>query len=295
MPKGKGRLTFVPPMLPTRVPEPPSGGDWIHEVKLDGYRSQIVINGDDVRIYTRTGIDWSSKFRDLVEAARALGLDNAIIDGETIVTNEAGLPDFAALQKAITQRQRQHDLYLVAFDLLYLNGQDLRELGVEERRDILQGLIRPGERIQFSEAMPGESDALFYLIDKAGMEGMVSKRRGSKYRSGETRQWLKTKSFVVSELELLGVQRESGKAAFALLAEPDTRRYVGSAFITLPLDIRERLWKRVQEHAGPQPRGMKKRPATQWVKPGVKLRIKHLRGDHSHIRHASLLGFSDEE
>ncbi|TIP22317.1 MAG: ATP-dependent DNA ligase, partial [Mesorhizobium sp.] len=111
-------------MEPKLVPEPPGGEDWIHEVKLDGYRSQIVINGDDVRIYTRTGIDWSSKFRDLVEAARALGLDNAIIDGETIVTNEAGLPDFAALRRAISQRQ--HDLYLVAFDLLYLNGQDLR-------------------------------------------------------------------------------------------------------------------------------------------------------------------------
>ncbi|WP_342586905.1 RNA ligase family protein [Mesorhizobium wenxiniae] len=257
---GEGRLSFIPPMLRTQVPEPPSGSDWIHEVKLDGYRSQIVINDDDVRIYTRSGIDWSSKLRGLIEAARALGLDNAIIDGETIVTNEAGLPDFASLQKAITQRQ--HDLYLVAFDLLHLNGQDLPDLGVEERRDILHGLIRPGERIQFSEAMPGESDALFYLIDKAGMEGMVSKRRGSKYRSGETRQWLKTKSFVVSELELLGVQRESGKAAFALLAEPDTRRYVGSAFITLPIDIRERLWKRVTEHAGPPPRGMKKRPAT---------------------------------
>ena len=287
------RLAFIPPMEPKLVTKPPEGEDWIHEIKLDGYRTQIVINSpEDIRVFTKTGADWSSKYAGLVEAARELDVENAIIDGEAVVPNEAGLPDFVALQKAITQRQ--HDLYLVAFDLLHLNGQDLRDLGVEERRDILHGLIRPGERIQFSEAMPGESDALFYLIDKAGMEGMVSKRRGSKYRSGDTRLWLKTKSFVVSELELLGVQRESGKAAFALLAEPDTRRYVGSAFITLPLDIRERLWKRVREHAGPPPRGMKKRPATQWVKPGVKLRIKHLRGDHSHIRHASLLGFSDE-
>jgi bifunctional non-homologous end joining protein LigD len=97
-----------------------------------------------------------------------------------------------------------------------------------------------------------------------------------------------------SELELLGVQRESGKAAFALLAEPDTRGYVGSAFITLPIDIRKRLWKRVREHAGPPPRGMKKRPATQWVAPGLKLRVKHLRGEHQ-LRHASLLGFSEDE
>lgn len=105
---------------------------------------------------------------------------------------------------------------------------------------------------------------------------------------------MKTKSFIVDEFELLGVERERGKAAFALLAEPGTRRYVGSAFITLGHDVRERLWKRVQEHAGPPPEAMKKRQATQRVKPGVKLRVKHLRGDHSHIRHASLLGFSDE-
>ncbi|RUV67855.1 MAG: hypothetical protein EOR33_27060 [Mesorhizobium sp.] len=78
-----------------------------------------------------------------------------------------------------------------------------------------------------------------------------------------------------------------------LLAEPGTGKYVDSAFITLGRDMKERLCKRVQEHAGP-PEALKKRPATQWVKPGVKLRIKHFRGDHSHIRRASLLGFSDE-
>ncbi|TJW71060.1 MAG: ATP-dependent DNA ligase, partial [Mesorhizobium sp.] len=93
----------------------------------------------------------------------------------------------------------------------------------------------------------------------------------------------------------LGVEREPGKAAFALLAEPGTGRYVGSAFITLGRDMKERLMKRVREHAGPPPEAMKKRPATQWVAPGVKLRVKHLRGDHAHIRHGSLLGFSDEE
>ncbi|TGV62460.1 ATP-dependent DNA ligase, partial [Mesorhizobium sp. M2D.F.Ca.ET.160.01.1.1] len=114
------------------VAKPPEGDDWIHEVKLDGYRSQIVINGPDVRIYTRRGLDWSEKYRDLVEAAKALDVETAIVDGETIVTNDAGIPDFAALRRAITRRQ--HDLYFVAFDLLHLNGHDLRDLGVEERR-----------------------------------------------------------------------------------------------------------------------------------------------------------------
>ncbi|WP_287206002.1 hypothetical protein [Mesorhizobium sp.] len=93
----------------------------------------------------------------------------------------------------------------------------------------------------------------------------------------------------------MGVARQPGEAAFALLAQPGTRKYIGTALISLGRDMKERLLKRVREHAGPPPEAMKKRPGTQWLRPGVKLRIKHLRGDHSQIRHASLLGFSDEE
>ncbi|WP_287138967.1 ATP-dependent DNA ligase [Mesorhizobium sp.] len=280
-------------MEPKLVVKPPEGENWIHEIKLDGYRSQIVINGPDVRIYTKTGADWTSKYIGLVDAARELGVENAIIDGEAVVTNAAGLPDFAALQKAV--HSNPYGMILGAFDILHLNGHDLRDIGCKARREILYGIIKPNSRIQFSEAMPGDAKAIFYLVDQAGIEGIVSKRADSKYRSGPTSNWLKTKSFTVDEFELIGVEREPGKAAFALLAEPGTGKYVGSAFITLGRDMRERLWKRVQEHAGPPPEAMKKRPATQWVGPGVKLRIKHLRGDHSHIRHASLLGFGDEE
>ncbi|RWE62968.1 MAG: ATP-dependent DNA ligase [Mesorhizobium sp.] len=288
------RLAFILPMEPKLVAKPPGGDDWIHEIKLDGYRSQIVINSpEDIRVFTKTGADWTSKYTGLVEAARELEVENAIIDGEAVVTNGVGLPDFGALQKAV--HSDPYAMVLGAFDILHLNGHDLRDIGCKARREILFGIIKPNSRIQFSEAMPGDAKAIFYLADQAGLEGIVSKRADSKYRSGPTSNWLKTKSFTEGEFELLGVEREPGKAAFALLAEPGTRKYVGSAFITLGREMRERLWKRVQEHVGPPPEAMRKRPATQWVAPGVKLRIKHLRGDHSHIRHASLLGFSDEE
>ncbi|RWQ69399.1 MAG: ATP-dependent DNA ligase [Mesorhizobium sp.] len=288
------RLEFIPPMEPKLVAKPPGGEDWIHEIKLDGYRSQIVINSpEDICVFTKTGADWTNKYAGLVEAARELEVGNAIIDGEAVVTNEAGLPDFAALQKAV--HSDPYSMYLGAFDILRLNGHDLRDIGCKARREILYGIIKPNSRIQFSEAMPRDAEGIFYLADQAGLEGIVSKRADSKYRSGPTTNWLKIKSWTVDEFELMGVEREPGKAAFALLAEPGTGKYVGSAFITLGRDVKERLWKRVQEHAGPPPEAMKKRSATQWVGPGVKLRIKHLRGDHSHIRHASLLGFGDEE
>ncbi len=278
-------------MMPTLVAKPPQGDDWMHEAKFDGYRSQIIIEDGGVRIFTRRGLDWTARYRDLAEAAKGLNVQNAIIDGEIIVLNEDGISDFAALRKAITRRQ--HDLYFVAFDLLHLNSHDLRDMALEDRRDILAGLIEPGSRIQFSEALPGEANAIYHLVNTAGLEGMLSKRAGSKYRSGPTTNWLKTKSFTESEFELLGVERERGKPAFALMAEPGTRKYVGSAFVSVNREMRERLWKRVQEHAGPPPKDMPKRPATQWVKPGIKARIKHLRGEED-LRHASLQDFWDE-
>ena len=284
------RLKFIPPLLPTLVEKPPEGDDWIHEVKFDGYRSQIVIDEDGTRIFTRRGLDWTAKYRDLAEAAKALDVESAIIDGEIIVLNEAGLSDFSELRKAITRRQ--HDLYFVAFDLLHLNGHDLRDMPLEDRREILAGMIEPGGRIQFSEALPGEAKAIYHLVDQAGLEGMISKRKDSKYRSGNSTAWLKTKAYSIDEYELLGVEREAGKPAFALMAERGTGRYVGSAFITLNRELRERLWKRVQEHAGAAPKGMK-RPATQWVRPGLIGRVKHLRGEDD-LRHASLQDFRDE-
>lgn len=121
---------------------------------------------------------------------------------------------------------------------------------------------------------------------------MVSKRIDSKYRSGPSTDWLKTKCYSVDEFDLLGVEREAGKPAFALMADRATGRYVGSAFINSNREIRERLWERVQEHDGPAPKGVK-RPTTQWVKPGIVARVKHLRGEED-LRHASLQDFREE-
>ncbi|MDX8496896.1 ATP-dependent DNA ligase [Mesorhizobium sp. VK4C] len=283
-------LNFIPPLLPMLVEKPPEGEAWIHEVKFDGYRSQIVIDNDGVRIFTRRGHDWTAKYSDIAKAAASLNAGSAIIDGEVIVLNDAGVSDFGELRRAITRRQ--HDLYFVAFDLLHLNGHDLRDMPLVDRREILQAMIPAGSRIQFSEALPGTGSALFHLVEQSGLEGVVSKRKDSVYRSGPSTTWLKAKSYTVDEYEILGVEREAGKPAFALMAERGTGRYVGAAFITLNREMRERLWKRVQEQLGPAPKGMK-RPATQWVKPGMIGSVKHMRGEED-LRHASLQDFREE-
>ncbi|MER9596677.1 ATP-dependent DNA ligase [Mesorhizobium sp. M0244] len=235
-------LAFIPPMEPKLVAKPPEGAGWTHEVKFDGYRSQIIIDAGNVRIFTRRGLDWTSKYRDLAATAKTLDVENAIIDGEIIVLNDKGLSDFAQLRKAITRRQ--HDLYFVAFDLLHLNGLDLREMALEERRYLLAGIIPPDIRTQFSQALPGEANAIYHLVDQAGLEGMLSNRIDSRYISGPTTNWLKAKCYAIGEFELLGIEREQGKPAFALMADPGTRKYVGSAFVSVNREMRERLWKR---------------------------------------------------
>lgn len=160
---GGTRLGFIEPLMPTLVDKPPEGDGWLHEVKFVGYRTQFIIDADGVRIYTRRGHDWTAKYSDLAKAARDLDVESAIIDGEVIVTNEAGLSDFRALRKAIASRQ--HDLYFVAFDLLHLNSHGLRDMPLEDRREILQATIPAGGRIQFSQALAGDAKAIFELVD----------------------------------------------------------------------------------------------------------------------------------
>jgi ATP-dependent DNA ligase len=288
---GSDRLSFIPPLSPTLADKLPEGEGWIHEMKFDGYRSQIVIDRRGVRIFTRSGIDWTEKYRELAKVADELNVVSAIVDGEIIVLNAAGHPDFRELRKAITRRP--HDLYFVAFDLMHLNGHDLRDMPLIDRRDILQDLIPKGQHIQFSEALPGDAKSIFYLIDQAGLDGMVSKRMDSVYRSGDSTAWLKIKAYAVDEYDLLGVEREPGKPAFVLLTERGSGRFMGAASVTLNTEVRNRLWKRVQEHTGPAPKGVK-RPATQWVKPGLICRVRHLRGEET-LRHASLQDFREED
>ncbi|TIV96086.1 MAG: ATP-dependent DNA ligase, partial [Mesorhizobium sp.] len=193
------RLLFVPPMKPKLVKSPPLGDDWIHEIKLDGYRTQVIINGpDDIRAYTSSGADWTKRYLGIVEAARELGVESAIIDGEAVVPGDDGRPDFHKMQRVI-----QKDPYaaiLGAFDILHLNGHDLRDIGCKARREMLFSIVKPGTRIQFSEALPGDAASIFYLVDQAGLEGVVSKRAHSLYRSGPTANWVKAKSYKHTDL-----------------------------------------------------------------------------------------------
>jgi DNA ligase D-like protein (predicted ligase) len=286
------RLKFIKPMEPQLVDTPPQGDDWLHEIKFDGYRTQVIKDKDGIRLITKNGCDWTGRYIQLAGEAEAIEAKDFIIDGEAITMDQAGLSDFHALQSAITSRKPSRDLYLVAFDLLHLNGHDLRDMPVEDRREILQELIPAGGRIQFSEAMLGTGAAVYHLVDQAGLEGMVSKRKSSPYRSGPTMNWRKIKCYAEKEMDIIGVQREAGKPARVLMA--DKGHYMGGAFVTFKADKRQALWDRVQGRAGGQaPKGLKSDKA-EWIKPGLVGRVRFLKGEEK-LRHAKLLDFRDKQ
>ena len=135
------RLRFIEPQLASSVEKPPEGKHWIHEVKHDGYRSQVLVERGEARVFTRNGYDWSDRYPSIVRAATNLRCQSAIIDGEAIVQNGHGASDFEALSTAM--RRQPHSIILYAFDLLHLDGKDLRQQTLLERRASLKHTLRP--------------------------------------------------------------------------------------------------------------------------------------------------------
>jgi DNA ligase D-like protein (predicted ligase) len=286
-------LGFVAPLLPTLVSEPPAGHAWLHEIKHDGHRTILLVEGGAARAFTRNGHDWTKRYRRVVDCAAGLRCRSAIIDGELIVQNDQGLSDFDSLYRAITRDP--HRLCFFAFDLLHLDGEDLRRRPIEERRARLQELLgsnHPDCPIQFSEAVQGDGAVVFAAADRMGLEGIVSKRLGSRYRSGRSTDWLKTKCMAVTDFIVIGTQRNEGGPPLALLARntDGTLAYMGSAFVTLPSGARDEFWARAAELASPKPAvaGLRS-PRTTWCRPELTVRARHLRGGGM-LCHAALIG-----
>jgi ATP-dependent DNA ligase len=182
-------LEFINPQLATAVEKPPPRAGWLHEVKHDGYRTLLIVERRRVRAYTRNGFDWTERYSGIAKAAGEFDCRSAIIDGEVIVQNENGVSDFDALKSAI--RWRPQSLILCAFDLLHLNGKDLRDWPLEERRAKLRKLIPNEHPFLFSEEFTGDAAAFFRACADHQLEGIVSKFASSKYRSGRSKTWLR--------------------------------------------------------------------------------------------------------
>jgi len=271
--------------------QPPEGADWIHEIKHDGYRTMLTVERSTARAYTRNGHDWSDRYAGIIASARKLPCRSAILDAEVIVQDARGVSDFEALQAAMRSQPAQLIFYV--FDLLHLDGKDLREKPLIERRTKLKRLIEqdPDNRIQFSEEFIGVAAAFFHACAAHELEGIVSKLATSRYRSGRSKTWLKTKCFTESEFLLLGIDRDrKTNAPRALLAKAERGQFVyaGPAFIALRSGAREEFRTRLAELKQERPvlSWLRNRDA-HWVRPELTLKVKHLAGARL-LRHATV-------
>lgn len=309
-----GRDLFADPM-PDRV-EPclallakkaPAGHDWAFEVKWDGYRLAIHIERSRVRILTRGGHDWTARFPTIAHDARELGLDSAILDGEAVVLDERGASDFGALQKALGGRGGKRfaaEASLYAFDLLYLDGQDLRILELEERRQMLEQLIgrTPHGSIRFSEEIDAEGDRFLRKACELGLEGVIAKRRDAPYRSGRSGDWLKIKCVQSESFAIIGYEPSAmalGGIARLLLAARKGNElvYVGSVGTGFTQASGAQLRKQMDALLIPKSavRVAGSRQANRWIKPQLVAEVAFRAWtDDGKLRHASYKGLRED-
>ena len=167
---------FIEPALATSITKVPSGDRWIHEIKFDGYRVQVHLRDAAVKVFTRRGNDWTNRFRKIAADAWHVNAGSAIIDGELVVPAADGTTDFSVLQNELKGRSTK--IVMVAFDLLYFNGYDLRKLPLFERKALLKKLIAETD-IQYSESFEVDGREMYRHACKTGLEGVVSKVRDS--------------------------------------------------------------------------------------------------------------------
>lgn len=243
---------FVEPALATLKPKPPKGEKWLHEIKFDGYRLQARIDGKTVTLLTRSGLDWTAKFgKRLQQALAALPAQTALIDGEVVVETNGGASDFSALQHDLSEGVTDRMVYY-AFDLLYLDGHDLRDATLEKRKELLRTLLADaGENLRFSEHFTEAGVLVLEHACRLSLEGIVSKDRNSTYASGRKGQWIKSKCSERQEFVIGGFAPSStSDAAIGSLAlgvfEDGGLRHVGRVGTGFTQSLAEKLYAKLK-------------------------------------------------
>jgi bifunctional non-homologous end joining protein LigD len=200
--------SFISPQLASQATSPPPGKNWVHELKLDGYRIQARIDGKKsaVQLLTRTGLDWTHRMKSIREAIREIPVGSALLDGEVVVLEPDGTTSFANLQAAF-QEGAKHKLTYFVFDLLHLDGHNTRDLPLRERKKLLAKVLSgqdPSGDIRLSEDIAGDAGAIFRNACKLGAEGIISKLADGKYAPGRGSSWLKLKCYQEQEFVIGG-------------------------------------------------------------------------------------------
>lgn len=298
----------VPPQLCTLAQEAPTGADWLHEIKFDGYRLVAHKNGDSVRLITRAGHDWTHRFLPIAKAIGELDVGTAIIDGEACVLDSHGHTDFQALQGAI-KAQRFAGLAFFAFDLLFYNGVDLRGATLVDRKGVLRTLIPSTKQglIRYSDHVIGGGDAVRQNACELALEGIVCKRGDAPYESGRSRSWVKVKCSRRQEFVVIGYSKPEGsrKHFGSLLlgayTSPDRLTYmgrVGTGFTAASLrDLKVSLAK-IETRACPadDPPTREESRGVTWVEPRLVAEVAFTQmTDDGRLRHPSFQGLREDK
>jgi len=292
---------FVEPQLCTLVDSVPTGNEWLHEIKYDGYRAIIAVGGGKAKVFTRHGLDWTDKFPGFAEAAASLNVASALIDGE-IVSFKDGKPDFSTLKDAIGAGG---EMKLFAFDLLSLDGEDLSRMPNVQRKKRLRAVIAGADpRLQFAEHIVGAGEKMFSALCGEGYEGLVSKRADAPYRSGRTRNWLKTKCTRRQEFVIVGWTESSAKRrgfGALLLGQYEDGELVYSGKVGTGFngetihDLRGRMDKLARKTAAVKvPRAMAR--GAHWISPKLVAEIAFTEFTPGGLlRHPSFLGLREDK
>jgi bifunctional non-homologous end joining protein LigD len=295
---------FVPPTLATLVDSPPSGDQWLHEIKIDGYRIFARRRTGKVVLLTRNALDWTGRFKPIADAVAKLPGGDLALDGEVAVLDQNGGSSFAALQDALSRGDTKSMRYIV-FDLLYRGGEDWRGAKLADRKDALRDLLKNSRGpLVYSDHVAARGGEVFRQACDLSLEGVISKRADLPYHEGRTRDWLKTKCTLRQEFVIVGYTDSTvhrGIGALALGYYGDEKLHyagrVGTGFDhPTALDLAKRLKPLVIDRVSIPNLPAAARRSTHWVEPELVCEIAFLNWTPDGVlRHPSFQGLREDK